>query len=309
MPIGVSSHNATDQLDSVLAILKDVSPNVDNYFVSNLKVSPTATNTLHEWPVYNTARPTSVTMVIEGADATIQDLTTPSRSNNRIGIVDEVVQVTSTDMGISTLTGEDQMSFQKREGLQRLKAKMEWLTINGVLAAGSSGVAAQMAGIERCISTLITARASGTSFTETEFNDIVQDSWDTVGAQYVGDLLLCPVVIKRRVATGFDGNNTRNISAAEKKLDSEIRVIDSQVGQTVKIIPHKDVRITAGSLAVMLLREELYAHSFLAKEGEPKWVPLARTGHAEKGMYQTQFTVVSHAQRASVRRTGYSSSL
>jgi len=308
MPIGVSSHNATDQLDSVLSILKDVSPNVDNYLTTNLKVSAPATNTLHEWPVYNTARPTSVTMVIEGADATIQDLTTPSRSNNRIGIVDEVVQVTSTDMGISTLTGEDQMSFQKREGLTRLKAKMEWLTINGVLAAGSSGVAAQMAGIERSISTLITARASGTSFTETELNDIVNDSWNEVGSAYVGDTLLCPVVIKRRVST-FTTNNTRNIDASAKKLDAEIRVYDSEVGQTVAIIPHKDVRTTAGSLAVMLLREELYAHSFLAKEGEPKWVPLARTGHAEKGMYQAQFTVVSHAQRASVRRTGYNSGL
>lgn len=308
MPIGVSSHNATDQLDSVLSILKDVSPNVDNYLTTNLKVSAPATNTLHEWPVYNTARPTSVTMVIEGADAKIQDLTTPSRSNNRIGIVDEVVQVTSTDMGISTLTGEDQMSFQKREGLTRLKAKMEWLTINGVLAAGSSGVAAQMAGIERSISTLITARASGTSFTETELNDIVNDSWNEVGSAYVGDTLLCPVVIKRRVST-FTTNNTRNIDASAKKLDAEIRVYDSEVGQTVAIIPHKDVRTTAGSLAVMLLREELYAHSFLAKEGEPKWVPLARTGHAEKGMYQAQFTVVSHAQRASVRRTGYNSGL
>lgn len=308
MPIGVSSHNASDQLDSVLSILKDVSPNVDNYLTTNLKVSAPATNTLHEWPVYNTARPTSVTMVIEGADATIQDLTTPSRSNNRIGIVDEVVQVTSTDMGISTLTGEDQMSFQKREGLTRLKAKMEWLTINGVLAAGSSGVAAQMAGIERSISTLITARASGTSFTETELNDIVNDSWNEVGSAYVGDTLLCPVVIKRRVST-FTTNNTRNIDASAKKLDAEIRVYDSEVGQTVAIIPHKDVRTTAGSLAVMLLREELYAHSFLAKEGEPKWVPLARTGHAEKGMYQAQFTVVSHAQRASVRRTGYNSGL
>lgn len=309
MPIGVSSYNATDQLDSVLSILKDISPNVDNYLVSNLKKSSPATNTLHEWPVYNTARPTSVTMVIEGADATIQDLTNPSRSNNRIGLIDEVVQVTSTDMGISTLTGEDQMSFQKREALTRLKAKMEWLTINGVLAAGSSGVAAQMAGIERCISTLVTARASGTSFTETEFNDIVNDSYNAVGSAYVGDVLLCPVVIKRRVAIGFDGNNTRNISATDKKLDSEIRVIDSQVGQTVKLLPHKDVRTTAGSLAVMLIREELYAHSFLAKEGEPKWVPLAKTGHAEKGMYQAQFTVVSHAQTASVRRTGYANTL
>lgn len=308
MPIGISSYNATDQRDSVLSILKDVSPNVDNYFVTNLRVSAPATNTLHEWPVYNTARPTSVTLVAEGADASVQDHTNTSRSNNRIGIIDEVVQVTSIEMGIDTLTHEDQMSFQKRNALVRLKAKMEFLTINGVLAAGSSGSAAQMAGFDQMISTNVTAMSSGQSFTETILNDMVQESWTAVGSQYVMDLLVCPVVIKRRIAS-FTTNNTRNIDATAKKLDKEIRVYDSEVGQTVMLIPHKDVRASAGTLTVYGLREELYSHSFLANEGQPKWVDLARTGHAIKGMYATNFTVVSHAQRASVRRTGFNTGL
>lgn len=307
MPVGVDSYSSTDDRESVLSILKDVSPNVDNYLTTNLGTAPVATNTLHEWPVFNVARPTSVTMVVEGADAVIQDLTTPSRSNNRIGIVDEVVQVTSTQNGIDTLTHEDEMSFQKREGLTRLKAKMEWLTINGVLAAGSSGSAAQMAGIERCISTLVTAMSSGQSFTETILNDIIQDSWDQVGSSYVADVLLCPVVIKRRIGTFT--TNTRNIEAAAKKLVREVQVYDSDVGQSVMIIPHKDVRKTAGSLAVIAMREELYKHSFLANEGEPRWIELAKTGHADKGMYAAQFTVVSQAQRASVLRTGFNTSL
>lgn len=315
MPIGMSSHLATDKRESVLSILKDISPNVDNYFVTNLKVGSDATNTLHEWGVYNTARPTSVTMAIEGADAVVVDLETPQRSNNRVGIVDEVVQVTSTEMGISTITGEDPVTFQKRQALKRLKAKMEYLTINGAYATGASGVASSMAGIDGMISTNVTARASGTSFTETELNDMMQDSWDTVGAEYVADVLLCPIVIKRRIS-GFTSNLTRNINATDKKLDSEIRVYDSQVGQTVKIIPHKDVRklnvsATLGNaLAVYALREDLYSHSFLANVGRPSYKELAINGHiAEKGMYQTQFTVVSHAQRASVKRTGYMNAL
>lgn len=307
MPVGVDSYTSTDDRESVLSILKDVSPNVDNYLTSNLATAPAATNTLHEWGVFNTARPTSVTMVVEGADATIQDLTTPSRSNNRIGILDEVIQVTSTQSGIDTITHEDEMSFQKKEGLKRLKAKMEFLTINGVLAAGSSGSAAQPAGIERCISTLVTAMSSGQSFTETILNDIVNDSWDSVGAAYVMDTLLCPVVIKRRIGTFT--TNTRNIDASAKKLVREVQVYDSDVGQQITILPHKDVRKTAGSLAVIGIREELYAHAFLANEGEPRWMDLAKTGHADKGMYATQMTVISYAQRASVLRTGFGTGL
>lgn len=307
MPVGVSSYSSNDKRESVLSILRDVSPNTDNYLTTNLKTAAPATNTLHEWPVFNVARPTSVTMVVEGADAVIQDLDTPSRSNNRIGIVDEVVQVTTTQQGLDTLTHEDTMTFQKREALQRLKAKMEWLTINGGVSAGLSGVAASMAGISACISTLVTGRASGTSFTEVELNDMIQDSWTAVGSQYVMDILLCPIVIKRRIGTFT--TNTRNIDAASKKLVREVQVYDSDVGQQIMIIPHKDVRATAGTLMVLGLREDTFAQAFLAVNGEPHWMDLATTGHAKKGMYEAQFTVVSQAQTASVRRTGYSTSL
>ena len=308
MPIGLSSFNATDKREDVLSILKDISPNTDNYLVSNLKVTADATNTIHEWPVYNTARPTSVTMVVEGADASIADLTTPDRSNNRIGTADEVVQVTDVQMGIATLTKEDPMTFQKRNALTRLKAKMEWLTVNGAYTTGASGSAAQMAGIDGMISTNVTAMSSGTSFSEIILNDMIQQSWTAVGSQYVADLLLCPVVIKRRIA-GFSTNLTRNIAASEKKLVNEVRVYDSEVGQTVMIVPHKDVRAVAGSLTVYAIREELFSHSFLANTGRPQWVDLAKTGHATKGMYKTSFTVVSHAQAASAKRTGFSTVL
>lgn len=313
MPFGKNYDNATDKVDSLLSILKDVSPNTDNYFVSNLGQAPAATNALHEWPVYNTARPTSVTGVIEGAAASYSDLTSPERSNNYTIILDETVQISDTAMGMSTITGENPKAFQKDRALKRLKAKMEFVTINGVVTARLSGVASAMNGFDTMISTNVTARSSGTSFTETELNDIMQQSYDEVGMEFIADLLVCPMIIKRRIAS-FTSNLTRNIDASDKKLVNEIRVYDSSVGQTVKIIPHKDVRkvnvsATLGNaVAVYALREETYQHSYLVG-GEPKWVELARDGHAEKGMYTTEFTLVSFAQRASAKRTGYMNSL
>lgn len=307
MAFGKNYDNATDKVDSLLSILKDVSPNTDNYFVSNLGVAPAATNPLHEWGVYNTARPTSVTGVIEGSDASYSDLTSPERTNNYTIILDETIQLSDTAAAMETITGEDPMAFQKDRALKRLKAKMEFVTINGNVVARLSGVASGMNGFDAMISTNVTARASGTSFTETELNDMMEDSYDEVSMEYIADLLVCPMVIKRRIS-GFTSNLTRNIMATDKKLDNEIRVYDSTVGQTVKIIPHKDVRKAAGTLTVYALREETFKHSFLVGE-EPKFVPLARTGHSEKGMYKTQFTLVSFAQRASAKRTGYAITL
>lgn len=308
MAFGLQTHNNSDKRESLLSILKDVSPNTDNYFVSNLAVGPDATNTVHEWGVYNTARPTSVTTIVEGAAASYADLTAPEKSNNRIAIVDEPVRVSTTEKGIATITGEDPMAFQKNRALIRLKAKMEWLTINGQYASGSSGSAAQLAGFDQMISTNVTARSSGTSFSEVELNDIIQASWDEVGSEYVADLLVCPIVIKRRISS-FSTNLTRNVQASEKKLTQDVRVYDSEVGKTVMIIPHKDVRNSAGTLTVYALREDAFAHSFLANVGRPSWTELAQDGHRENGMYAAQFTVVSYAQRASVKRTGYSTGL
>lgn len=305
MAFGLQRQNATDTRESLLSILRDVSPNTDNYFTSNLGKAPAATNTIHEWGTYNTARPTSVTGAVEGDSASYGDLSTPVRTNNVTGILTRTVRVSGTMKKIATITGEDPFAFQKEQALKALKADMEFVTVNGVYASAGSGVARTMAGFERMISTNATARSSGQSFTEQELNDIMQDVWDQVGAEYVSDLIVCPMVISRRIS-GFTANLTRNIDAKEKRLTNQIRVYDTQVGQTVKIIPHKDLRTTAGSLVVMALREDTWKHSFLR---EPFWQENAMDGDRDNGQYITEFTLVGYAQRASAKRTGYSNSL
>lgn len=303
--MGMQSYQMSDRREDLLSILKDVSPNTDNYLTTNLGVGPKATNTYHEWPVYNTARPTSVTAYAEGADATEVDLTTPTRSGNVVVGLNKVVKVTGVARLINTATGEDDLTFQKREALKRLKADMEFITINGAFASGASGVARGMIGINGLISTNISARSSGTSFSEAELNDIMQESWTAVSSEYVADLLLVPMVIKRRIA-GFTTNLTRYISAESKKLEGDIQVYGSQVGKDIAIIPHKDVVSAAGTLTVYALREELFKHSFLR---EPEWQELAKSGDYDKGQYLVDFTLESYAQAASVKRTGYANTL
>lgn len=305
MAFGLQRQNATDTRESLLSILRDVSPNTDNYFTSNLGKSSPATNTIHEWVTYNTARATSLTGAVEGADASYGDLTTPVRTNNVTGIISRTVKVSGTMREVATATGEDPMTFQKDEALKLLKNDMEFATVNGVYASAGSGTARTMAGFVKMISTNVTARASGQSFTETELNDIMNDVWTSVGSMYVADLIVCPMVISRRIS-GFTANLTRNIDAKEKRLTNQIRVYDSQVGQTVKIIPHKDLNAAAGTLTVLALREDTWKYSFLR---EPFWQENAKLGDYENGQYITEFTLVGFAQRASAMRTGYNTSL
>lgn len=294
--------------ESVLDILKDISPNEDVYFVSNLGVAPPAMNTLHEWNLFNESRPTSATGNVEGAATTYTDLAVETRSTNRTIILDAPVRLSRTRASIANVTGEDAMGVEKERALRRLKAEMEYATVNGTVAAGQTDTARGMAGIDACISTNVTARSSGQSFTETELNDIVQESWDAVSSGYVMDVLAAPVVIKRRIAS-FGTNLTRNVEAEDKRLTAEVRVYDSEVGQTVKIIAHKDVRAAAGTLTVLGVREDMYEHSFLINSGEPHWEDRAMDGDRENGTYITEMTLISYNQNASVKRTGYNTGL
>jgi hypothetical protein len=296
--------------ESILDLLKDVSPNEDNYFTSNLGTAPAATNTLHEWNLYYEARPTSTSPLAEGAETVYAEVTAETRSNNRLEILGEPVKLSRTRASIANITGEDAMGVEKERAIRRLKADMEYDTINGAIVAGSSGYARGMAGIDGCISTNVTAWGSGRSFTETDLNDIVQTSWDQVGSSYVADVVVAPVVIKRRVAS-FGTNLTRNVQAADKRLTSEVRVYDTEIGQTVKIIAHKDVRKAAGTVTVYAVREDLFEHSFLVGTGEPHWEDRAVAGDYDKaiGTYITEFTLVSYNQRASVKTTGWNTGL
>lgn len=304
-----NTYGGVDEMrESLLSILKDVSPNEDNYLISNLGVGPAALQPLHEWNLFYQARPTSVTGLVEGATTTYPELPVETRSSNRTIIVGEPVRLSRTKASIAMVTGEDALGKEKERALKRLKSQIEWNTINGAAASGNATIARGMVGIDGSISTNITARNSGTSFSEVELNDIVQQSWDSVGSEYVMDLLVAPVIVKRRVAN-MGTNLTRNIDASEKKLTSEVRVYDSEVGQTVMIIAHKDVRAVAGSLTVYGLREELLEHSFLVNSGEPHWEDRDKSGDRESGTYISEFTLVNYQQRAMVKRTGYATTL
>jgi hypothetical protein len=296
--------------ESVLDILKDISPNEDNYFTSNLGVAPVAMSTLHEWNLFNEARATSTTPLAEGAETVYAELQAETRSNNRTEILDAPVKLTRTRASIANVTGEDAMGVEKERALRRLKNKMEFDTINGAFATGMSGVARGMAGIDGCISTNVTAWGSGRCFSEIDLNDIVAASYNAVGSTYVADVIAAPVVIKRRVAS-FGTNLTRNVQATDKRLTQEVRVYDSEVGQTVKIIAHKDVRKTAGTLTVYAIREDLFEHAFLVGTGEPHWEDRAVTGDYKDavGTYITEFTLVSYNQNASVKTTGWAAGL
>lgn len=300
MPIGLITYQDASRRESLLSILKDVSPLGGNYLVENLGTS-IARNTLHEWPTFYQARPTTVTFTVEGADATVVDLTAPVRSNNVTAIIAEVVKVSGTERAVAVATNQDPYAFQKEKALMRMNAKMEFALVNGTKASGASGVARGMAGIDGCISTNVSALASGTSLSVNTLEDILQMSWDKVGNEYVADTIICPMGLKRKIST-FTTNVTNYVNETDR-LYRNISVFEASTG-VVRIVPHKDVRNVAGSTTLYALKLDTFKMAFL--EGrEPQFQELAKSGDYDFGQYITEMTLESYAEPASVKVTGF----
>jgi hypothetical protein len=302
MAYGLLTYQDASRREDLISLLKDVSPLGGNYLVGNLGTS-VARNTLHEWVTYNQTRPTSVTFSVEGADASFDDLTMPVRSRNYTAILTESIKVSNTERAQSIATNEDPYAFQKQKALMRMNAKMEFAVLNGAgPSAGASGFARGMAGIDACISTNATALASGTSLTVTRLEDLLQLSYDQVGMEYIADVVLVPMALKRRISS-FTTNITNYVNETET-LYKNISVFDSSLGQ-VRIIPHRDVRNVAGSTTIYALRMDTFKIAFL--EGrQPSFQELPANGDYTAGQYITEMTVESLAERASVKATGYS---
>lgn len=299
MAWGLISYQDASRREDLLDVIGDVSP--DETPLLTLFGTSTAKGTLHEWLKYSVSRPTSVQSDVEGSDTTFGDLTQPSRKVNITQIIKRGVRVSRTERRVNVAAMGDPYAFQKAEALRYLKMLMEYAVLNGATAAsGASGVARQMAGVDAWISTNTTARNSGTSFSETELEDMVSDVWTTVDPDKVFDMILCPFKIKQKMA-GFSANSTRYIDASERRLIKDVLVYDS-AGGSHRIFAHKDVRNSAGTVTVLGIREDLFKVAYLDK---PMFEELAKTGDADKGHWVTELTLESLEEAASVKRTGY----
>lgn len=298
MAWGLITYQDAARREDLLDVIGDVSP--DETPLMTLFGTSTATGTLHEWLNYNVSRPSTVSSDVEGADTTFADLTQPSRTNNVTHIIKQPIQVSRTERKANVAGMGDPYAFQKADALRMLKMKMEYAILNSTKASGSSGVARTMTGVDAFITSVVTARNSGTSYSELELNDMAADGYKTVRADKVFDMLLVTVKIKQAIA-GFAGNSTRYIPAAEKRLTKDILVYDSAVGSH-RIMHHRDVRDVAGSTTVYGLREELHKVAYYDK---PMFEELGKTGDADKAHWVTEFTLEVLEQRADMKRTGY----
>src|SRR5512133_3689486 len=164
--------------DQGLSLAEDVTDFITNVsfdstpFYSTIGES-TATNVLHSW-LEDSYEDSEDNAQAEGYDVSHTDITPPSRPNNICQIFGEEIKVTNSQRRSKHYGMGDPYAYNLKKKMVKMAKDIEKALIAGTRASGDSGVARRLNGAIALISTNKTARASGTSLTEAEFNDIMQ---------------------------------------------------------------------------------------------------------------------------------------
>jgi hypothetical protein len=287
--------------EDLLSIVGDITPD-DTPLMTMLKTS-TAKDTVHQWLEDYITPPTSVTPASEGAAATYAALVQPQRRVNLTQILSKTFRVSGTERAVNPGNNQDPLDYQAAKALRSWKMDAEFELINaGAIASGASGTAIQMAGLLNVITSLYTARLSGTSLSETEFQDMHQASWEQGGTENSFDLVLVPFGLKRKI-DGFTAGATKYVDQSDKKLTQPVAIYETSAG-VARIMQHRYVPSAAATPGPYFLglKEDLFRVAYLRK---PFKEMLAKDGDRENGQIVGEFTLEFLAQRSSVARSGY----
>lgn len=268
-------------------------------FYSGLAESE-ATNTLHQW-LNDTLAASALNAAIEGNDITFTDRTEPSRGTNVVQLFQKDIRVSNTAQRVAHYGTGDPYAYQKTKVMKELARDIEKALVAGTRASGSSGVARQLDGAIALITTNKTARNSGTSLSETEFNDIVEGIF-TSGTDISVDKAFTGSSLKRAIS-GYTAGSTKFVDANGNKLYNSFSVYESDFG-VVTVQLEREVPTTAGNKGILLVDSSKWRVSYLT-DGRPQHIPLATIGSAKRGMLEAELTLEALNEKSSAYRSGY----
>lgn len=294
MPIGLITYMDNTRKEDVT----DLITNVDfksTPFMSSIGES-VAMNTLHEW-LTDTYDAPAVNGAIEGSDATIVDLTAPTRSTNVVQLFRKVISVSDTQIAIPHYGANDPFEYQTEKKMVEMARDMEKAFIAGTRGSGSSGVARYMDGAIALITTNKTARTSGTSFTEQEFNDIMAGIY-TNGTDEDVDLVLTGAYLKQ-VIDRFNTKTTTFENASDYKKTLRVETYVSAFGVHNIALSRE---VPTGS--VLALDTSKWRKAWLINR-RPSMSPLGKDGSSTKALLEAEVTLEALNQKSSAYRSGY----
>lgn len=192
--------DSTIKTDIVLDSVEIISAREDGIFSMLGKTNAIAM--IHSYSIDTLATAGSLA-VEQGIDFTFSARTTPSLLTNLVQEVAQPIRVTRPQQVVQHYHGQNELDRQLAKGLMEFTNAVEFDLVRGTQASGASGTAQTMAGIIVAISksTNTTAHTSGTVFSATILDGLMQNSWTSSNGDVATDLFVGGIM--KRVTDNF----------------------------------------------------------------------------------------------------------
>jgi len=254
MPLG-THYGDTSIAEDVTNIIYQITPEDTPFY--NMIADRSSNSPKHEWQVRSlSTRADNAT--VEGASYTFAAPVLPTRAENLTQIVKKDVRISGTSQATARHAISDLVSDQMEQRMIEWKTDAEHALLRGSDASGNaSDTARRMNGLLNAVTSNVSS-VSGETITETIFNDLLQDVWDSGGKPRD---VLCHGYLKRRISS-FVGNATKNFNQGEKKVQNVISMYESDFS-TVAVQTSRDMPNSAGEHTIAVLDRDLFAKAWL----------------------------------------------
>lgn len=218
---------------------------------------------------------------LEGADVT-GDISRPRvRRQNYVQLIKKDLIVAGTVQAVTMLGGvTDEMDYQKQQRMREALRDLEKVVIRGKSLGNTIGSASAYRSMDGILTRLTTNAQSVVTLTESWLGNVLQNAWDNGGSDL--DLLVVDANWKRiidgfntsRVRVVNDETVYRNLTTTYESVFGVQRVILSRWMPTNALMALSSRRVNV---------VPLQNRSF-------QYIPVARTGDAEKGMIIGEYT-------------------
>lgn len=273
-----------------------------------------AKNTNHEW-LTDTLTAAAANRTVEGDDPTYDTANPRVRLNNYTQLSDKAIVVSSTQRAVNAAGLDDEFSYQTALRGKELKRDIEFaITQNQASSAGSASVPRSLASMESWIFTnrssvgqgtlqstpgftagLVSAPTDSTvtgTITEAAFKAVIGEAWAQGGDPR---LIVVGRTAKQKLST-FTGIATQyreNSGVKQATILAAADIYVSDFGEH-KIVPDRFSR----DRTVLGLDMDYWAIAELQPMSRE---PLAKTGHADRMLISTEFTLEARNEKASFK--------
>lgn len=261
-----------------------------------------AINTVHSY-LTDTLLTAASLATEQGADFTITGLTTPSRLTNIVQEVAKAFLVTRPEEIVQSYSGINELDRQLTKALKDWGNALEFDLVRGSLASGVSGTVATMNGIisGTSLASNTTAQTSGTVFSATILDALMQNCWNTSNGDVATDVYVGGIM--RRVVDNFTQKNNVVVNTpTAMNIVRTVSTFETSMG-TVSIHKHRYVQQGSDATGrVLAIRPEKIKVAYLDM---PFIKNLAENGAYSKKAVYGSLTTEFHNQNSNFFTSGY----